>query len=123
MKAIKTKFVGATNTKPSRISAKAESLKAEIYTCNALEELRLKLGLEHVDLHIIAARQYAFHLGWDNTLVSGGLPGGDWAHCLLPDVVTETLKLGNVLFDVVSCSERFTPLASAIKDSIKALNI
>jgi hypothetical protein len=85
MKAILTKYIGPTNTKPARIKASAEGCGSETYTVDELEE-----GLEKQkrpnntqELHALAARAYTADRGWPGPLTSGGLPNGDWAHCFL----------------------------------------
>lgn len=123
MKAIQTKYLPFTNTKPSRIIAKAEGVTSLTLTCSALDEWRTENKLEHITNHQAAARLLAVRYGWSTTFVSGGLPDGTWAHCFVPKTVVETLKLGKILFDVVSCSERFVPLADGINSSIKSLNL
>lgn len=123
MKSIQTKYLGFTNHKPSRIVAKAEGVPSLTTTCNALDEWRIANKLEHITNHQAAARLLAKRCGWSTTLVSGGLPDGTWCHCFVPEVVTETLKLGKSLFDVVSYSERFAPLEGGISSSIRSLNI
>jgi hypothetical protein len=60
MRAIITKHHGPTNTKPSRISAKAHGLKAQFYSRHNWDEL------DGEALHNAAAYQYAFNLGWTN---------------------------------------------------------
>lgn len=123
MKAIQTKYLPFTNTKSSRIIAKAEGVASLTSTCNALDEWRTDNKLEHITNHQAAARLLAEKYDWSTTLVSGGLPDGTWAHCFVPDVVTETVKLGKVLFDVISCSERFDGVKNGIDASVKALNL
>lgn len=123
MKAIQTKYLPFTYTKPARIIAKAEGVESKTFTCDALDKWRVENKLEHTTNHQAAARLLAIKHGWSTTLVSGGLPDGTWAHCFVPDVVTETVKLGKVLFDVVSCSERFDGLKNGIDASVKALNV
>jgi hypothetical protein len=67
MKAILTRYIPATNTKPSRIIASAEGVKP------------LAIGYHSVDSdpHSHAARALAMRQGWTGALIGGGLPNGD----------------------------------------------
>ncbi len=122
MKAIQTRILPATNTKPTRIKAWAEKVPARIWCRDALQyEQQHTAGADRLTLHEFAARKYADQNEWSTRLVSGGLPNGDWCHCFVPDVVVETLKLADILFDVVSCSDRFDGLKDSVKKSLKAL--
>ena len=77
MKAIITKTLPATNTKPARIKASAEGVASVIYS-------RDSLGMEeNLSTHQLAARQFCRHRGWDGSLASGGLPDGSWVHCFV----------------------------------------
>ena len=62
MKAIQTKYLPATNTKPSRVKAFAEGVKP----------LTISAGDDNA--HAAAAIALAKRMGWTGTLVSGGLP-------------------------------------------------
>lgn len=116
MKAIKTKYLGATCTKPVRIKVSAEGVPHRIYSRSSLPD-RLE------DCHAEAARRFAAEREWPVGLVSGGTEKpGVWVHCFIPSVVTDTLKLADILFDTVSCSERFDVLKSSVKQSLKQLN-
>lgn len=125
MKAITTKYLGATNTKPSRIKASAEGVSARTWTVDFLEEELITAcqpsGQQAI--HELAARKFAAGLDWSTDLVSGGLPDGSWCHCFLPEVVLATLKLAEALLDTVSCSERFDGLRDGVKKSIKSLKL
>lgn len=92
MKAIQTKYLPFTNTRPSRIVAKAEDVKAHCVTCNALDEWRIANKLEHITNHQAAARLLAEKQGWSTTLVSGELPDGTWCHCFIPGDVVEGIR-------------------------------
>ena len=78
MKAIQTKYHGPTNTKGSKIIAKAEGVPA------------LHVSYDHAlnvdENQIAAAKMLAQKYGWTNELVSGVLPDGSWAHCFKPKV-------------------------------------
>jgi hypothetical protein len=80
MKAIHTKTLPATNTKPSRIKALAEGVPSRTYSCDYLENLA---GLDNLNTHERAAHCFALSRNWSPTLVSGGLPNGDWCHCFV----------------------------------------
>lgn len=115
MKAIQTKYLGFTHTKPARIRVSAEGVPSKIYSRSTLPD-RVE------DCHAAAARKFADEQGW-SFLVSGGTANPDvWVHCFIPSVVTDTLKLADILFDTVSCSERFDVLKSSVKQSLKQLN-
>jgi hypothetical protein len=79
MKAILTKYVSATNTKPSRIKAGAEGVASKFFSVSALEDELVRTGQQGI--HDLAARKFATINGWHGSLVSGGLPNGDWCHC------------------------------------------
>jgi len=78
MKAIQTKYVGPTNTKGSRIIAKAEGVSTMIVSYDHA------LNLD--ENHNAAARLLAQKYNWINqkhNLVSGVLPDGTVAHCFV----------------------------------------
>lgn len=67
MKAIITKYHGPTNTRGSRISAKAEGVPS------------VSIGYPHAlregeQAHSAAALMLCHKYGWEGTLVAGGLP-------------------------------------------------
>ncbi len=80
MKAIITKYLPFTNTKPSRIKASAEGVESLTLTLNWLETN----GLPQDSPHITAAKIFAVDHHWPTNLASGGLPSGEWAHCFIP---------------------------------------
>ena len=98
MKAIITKYLGFTETKPSRIKASAEGVTHRIYSNSALEKIQLESEPSH-NLHEIAARLFASERGWKNAIVSGGTPKPDvWCHCLVPrDVVAGPVSVNEEL--------------------------
>ena len=78
MKAIVTKYHSATNTKGSRISARAEQNGPKFYPYDHSSD----------DPHRDAAHDYAKSKGWlrDGTrLVGGGLPNGDQCWVFVTD--------------------------------------
>lgn len=86
MKAIITKILPVTNTKPTRIKAQAEGVPALTFSRGALEDKLLQYGarITEENLHGLAARQLCNRYDWNTKLVSGGLPkSGEWAHCFL----------------------------------------
>ena len=86
MKAIVTKYLGWTETKPSRIKVSAEGVPHRIYSNSALEKIQSEDPGERRNLHQIAAGLFAEEHGWKNKLVSGGTPNPDvWCHCLVPE--------------------------------------
>ena len=76
MKAILTKYIGPTDTKPSRVKASAAGVKSIITSFGLYD------GTE--EAHNAAAQMLADKYGWTGQLVSGGLPDGTVAHCFLP---------------------------------------
>lgn len=77
MKAIQTRFLPFTSTKPARIKASAGGVPS---ITASVESLRLAgNGLD--DPHITAAKALCRKYDWPETLASGVLPGGDWCHC------------------------------------------
>ncbi len=86
MKAIITKYLPFTNTKPSRIKASAEGVKSIIRTCDGLEGFGRSV-------HIQAAHLFCADNNWSGNLASGGLPSGEWAHCFIP---TESQAVKNL---------------------------
>jgi hypothetical protein len=85
MKAIITKYLPFTSTRPSRIIAKAEGVPSKTYTCEGLNDPLF-------DKHQVVARKFAAENNWPLDLVSGGLPDGSWAHCFLPERVKFELE-------------------------------
>jgi hypothetical protein len=82
MKAIQTKYLGVTDTKPSRIKASAEGVRPATYTADYLDQLA---DLDHLNRHERAAHCFALSRNWPTNLASGGLPDGTYAHCFLPE--------------------------------------
>jgi hypothetical protein len=76
MKAIETRYLGATATKPARISATDHDGHRSIYSTSSLGDT---LGLGHLDngisalFHKLAARKFAHEMGWTGKLVGGWL--------------------------------------------------
>lgn len=83
MKAIITKYLGATNTKPGRIKASAEGVPSKIYSCEELYHVAKDSGTTE---HQVAAKFFAVANRWPCVLASGGLPSGEWAHCFIPNL-------------------------------------
>lgn len=82
MKAIQTKYLPATNTKPTRIKASAEGVPSKIYTRDELWKPHGGSGnVENVQIE--AAQRFAVANNWPTDLASGGLPDGSWAHCFI----------------------------------------
>ena len=78
MKAIITRYLGPTNTKPARIKASAEGVKSKVWSCD-------ELAHPTKSVHHEAATSFALRYGWPTKLASGGLPNGDWVHCFIQD--------------------------------------
>ena len=76
MKAILTKYRGATDTRGSRIIATAEG---------GDRPHRLSIPYPHelsgAEVHAKAAIALRQKMGWKGSLVAGGLPDGSWAFC------------------------------------------
>lgn len=70
MKAIQTRYHGATNTRGSRISATAEG-GHRIYISYPHE-------LSGAECHAAAAVELCRRLKWQGDLIGGGLPNGDY---------------------------------------------
>lgn len=77
MKAIQTKYLGATNCRPSRIKATAEGVSAVVYTVDELEDSGAG-SLQSA--HVLAAHAFAARYNWHLKLASGVLPSGDHCH-------------------------------------------
>lgn len=74
MQAIITRYHGPTNTRGSRISARAEAGRTSVAYDHAL----------NIDgNHRAAAQALMAKLGWEHDIASGTLPGGDGCHVLL----------------------------------------
>lgn len=85
MKAITTTYNGPTETKPSRVSAKAESCRPLAWTIDELDKARETHGWPKLNAHETAARLYALRHGWGSALASGGTGKADiWVHCFIP---------------------------------------
>lgn len=97
MKAIHTKYLPFTNTKPSRIKASAEGVKSITYTCNQLDIVRAKDGLEHITNHQCAAKLFAHDNHWSTDLSSGGLADGSWVHCFVKQNAARNLLTTDAL--------------------------
>lgn len=73
MKAIQVTYHGPTNTRPSRVTARAEGVKP----------LTLSFSYDGDSLHPyrLAAQALCERQGWTGDLVWGGLPNGDYVFC------------------------------------------
>lgn len=72
MKAIQTKYLGATNQRGSRIKACTEG--GNTITIPYPHELSGDA------VHRLAAQALCDKLGWNRQFVTGGLPNGDYCH-------------------------------------------
>jgi len=70
MKAIQVKYLGATNTKPSRLKVWAEG------SGSVTESLSYDLNCDQQALQM--AQQYAITHGWPEVKGFGSLPNGDY---------------------------------------------
>ncbi len=76
MQAIVTKYLGATNTKPSRI--KATSASGLSLTISYPHELTSD------NAHQLAARKLCDKYGWPNELLGGGLSNSEEVWVMIP---------------------------------------
>jgi hypothetical protein len=114
MKAIQTKILPATNTKPTRIKALAEGVPSQIYSRDYLENLA---GLDHLNTHQRAAHCFALSRNWGTSLVSGGLPNGDWCHCFVNRVgLVKAAKLVVKRWDSGNLAEAVRSLSEALEN-------
>lgn len=77
MKAIQTRYLPFTNTKPARIKVWAEGVPSITISVEKLRSQGVLLDDPHVTAAKILCRKYS----WETSLVSGVLPNGDWCHC------------------------------------------
>lgn len=74
MKAIITKYIPATNTKPSRVKATAEGVPPLIMSCNAAMDKLDYDELQDQNMHHVVANALRDRCGWTGGLIGGGLP-------------------------------------------------
>lgn len=87
MKAIITKIIPATNTKPVRVKIQAEGVPHITVSRDALENELLNRGerVHEETIHQAAAKVLCGRYRWDGELASGGTPTcGTWCHCFIP---------------------------------------
>ncbi len=92
MKAIKTTYVSATNTKPSRIRASAEGVSSKLYS---VDELSYETGSDNADKwHGLAAEKFRDANDWKLPLASGQIGPDVHVHCFVkresPNLLTGT---------------------------------
>lgn len=73
MKAIITKYIGATNTMPSRVKAMASGVKPLVISWDQAENHSGNTG-DTEDVHRFVAQMLCKRQDWDIELVGGGLP-------------------------------------------------
>jgi hypothetical protein len=71
LQAIRTKYIGPSNVKGSRVAAYAQAGRRYFDWDDSLNP---------DENHILAARLYAQRLEWKGKLVTGVLPDGSYAH-------------------------------------------
>lgn len=76
-KAISTRYRGPTNTRGSKIIAKAMD--------NAPRSMGMKYSLSTEGRHCLAAMEYARHMGWTGFYVAGALADGNCYVCTATD--------------------------------------
>lgn len=97
MKAILTKTLYATNTKPTRIKIQAEGVPHIVVSRDQFDG-----GEEEV--HRAAALKLCEKYRWGTSLVSGGLPTpGQWVHCFVPQQGKVLIDLEPVWSDAEGC--------------------
>jgi hypothetical protein len=87
MKAIITKRIPCTDTKPDRVKTSAEGVPSKIYFKNSLiDELNNEgVPVTAENIHRLAAFHFREERGWEKqNLATGQLPSGDWVHCFIP---------------------------------------
>ncbi len=116
MKAIITKYLPFTNTKPSRIKASAEGVKSITWTCNFLQGVaECKTSGEHK----LAAHLFAASNQWPTNLASGGLPNGEWAHCFVPDY-RNALEIAKVTIERLAKTDSAKGTLEIISQALKS---
>lgn len=81
MKAIQTKFIGPTNTKPSRIKVSADGVTSKIYQAYDFS-------------HQAAALAFCEFHGWGKNLAHGQLDSATWFHCFIPERAPKLVLAG-----------------------------
>ncbi len=76
MQAIETRFIGQTNTKPSRIKATACGVASLTMSKYAAEEKSPDRGNHEADTHRVVAEALRDKLGWKGNLICGGTKRG-----------------------------------------------
>lgn len=77
MKAITTKYLPVTETKPARVKARTDANKTVTVGCSAFDS--------DDDAHRGAARQLAKLLGWTGNMASGTTHRGEQVHVFTKD--------------------------------------
>ena len=72
MKAILTKIIPCTNTKPTRIKAYTEGGNSLTISASSCDES----GRDSSFMHLYAAKQLAKKMNWSDQLLGGGTPEG-----------------------------------------------
>lgn len=72
MKAILTKIIPCTNTKPTRIKAYTEGGNAITLSWSLCEEQ----GIDNGHAHLFAAKALCRKMGWGENIIRGGTPTG-----------------------------------------------
>lgn len=81
MKAIVTKYIPATNTKPSRVKAKAEGVPAITISHGSY-------GNPHREAALTLCRKY----GWGEDIIGGGMPGQTGEVFVFADPLTRAMR-------------------------------
>ena len=83
MQAIITKYVGPTNTKPSRIKATAAAGSITV---------SYDYSLDIKGNHVVAAKKLAAKFGWSGKWVQGCLHTGDYVHTRVAEWTEYTVE-------------------------------
>lgn len=113
MRAIQTKYIGPTNTKPSRIKAWIPDLKPIYYSCSSLDCYH-KGGF--MEWHDEAARKYAADHAWldvGHDIVGAVIAPGHHCHTIVPKprpLDTGTNSEGLTFIEWLSAAGRTVPI-------------
>lgn len=82
MKAILVRVIPATNTRPTRLVARAEGVPPITMTRDAVDDAQDK-NKKRVHSALYLARLLCKKYGWSTRLASGQLPNEDWVFCFI----------------------------------------
>lgn len=76
MKAILTKCLPATDTKPTRIKAYTEGGNQITISWSTCEDMAHDTSGNQGQVHLAAAKALCHKMGWDTNILGGGTPNG-----------------------------------------------